>query len=89
MLARHHGGMAGKDHDPVPEADAIEQDRAVEEESDDLPGSVGDRPEADAIEQARPVGEERAVRSSSQRDEVPEADWFEQSIVEPLDDEAR
>jgi hypothetical protein len=82
--------MTGMDHDePVPEADAIERERAVEERSDDLPGSVGDRPEADAIEQARLVAEERAVRSSSERGEVPEADWIEQSIVEPLDDEVR
>jgi hypothetical protein len=84
------GAMAGKDHDkPVPEADAIDQARAIGEEPDDLPGSVGDRPEADAIEQARSVVEERAMRSPSERGEVPEADWFEQSIVEPFDDEVR
>jgi len=84
------GPMSGSDRDePIPEADAIEQDLAVEQRSDELPDSVGDRPEADVIEQARPVTEERSVRSPSERGEVPEADWFEQSIVEPLDDEVR
>jgi hypothetical protein len=72
----------------VPEADAIDRARALEDDAE-LPVSVGDRPEADALEQARPVSDERTVRSPSERGDVPEADWFEQSIVEPLDDEAR
>src|SRR5260370_41476440 len=58
----YRGMMTGMDHDePVPEADAIERERAVEERSDDLPGSVGARPDADALEQARAGAEERAV----------------------------
>jgi hypothetical protein len=80
---------AMEQNEPVPEADAVEQEVKVEEGWDHLPASVGDRPEADAIEQARPVAEERTLRSSSERGEVPEADWIEQSIVEPLDDEVR
>ena len=59
------------ENEPVPEADALEQDQAVEDEADDVPGSTGNR------------------RSPAERGEVPEADWFEQSIAEPLDDEAR
>jgi len=55
---------------------------------------VGDKPEADALEQAQPVGEEVVTpvgsrRPSRGRDEVPEADWLEQSVLEPLDDEER
>jgi hypothetical protein len=79
----------------VPEADAFEQDQALVEGAAALPRSIGDKPEADVIEQERSVveersvAEERSVRSPSERGEVPEADWFEQSIVEPLDDEVR
>jgi len=48
---------------------------------------VGDKPEADAIEQAHPVDERRARVVAPPRDDVPEADWLEQSVVEPLDDD--
>jgi hypothetical protein len=45
--------------------------------------------EADAAEQATPTTEKRAVVRPPQHDDVPEADWLEQSVVEPLDDEER
>ena len=90
MVSGQDGPMAGKDHDePVPEADAIEQARAIQEDPDDLPGSVRGLSGADAVDRARPVVDDHAVRSPSDRGEVPEADWLEQSIVEPLDDEVR
>ena len=90
MVSGKMGAMAGKDHDePVPEADAIEQARAIEEDPDELPGSVRALPSADAIDRARAMLDDHAVRSPSDRGEVPEADWLEQSMVEPLDDEVR
>ena len=86
MVPRQYGDM---ENEPVPEADALEQERDVEEKTADLVESVGDRPEADAIEQSRPVTEGRTVRPASERGEVPEADWIEQQVTEPLDDEVR
>jgi len=46
-------------------------------------------PEADALEQKQSVVEERTIQAASERGEVPEADWLEQSMVEPYDDEDR
>jgi hypothetical protein len=46
-------------------------------------------PEADALEQEQPVVPERTVEGTHHRDDVPEADWLEQSMVEPFDDEDR
>jgi hypothetical protein len=46
-------------------------------------------PEADALEQERPVVPEREVQLPPERGEVPEADWLEQSRVEPFDEEDR
>jgi hypothetical protein len=46
-------------------------------------------PEADALEQEQPVVAERRMLVSSERDDVPEADWLEQSVLEPFDDEDR
>jgi hypothetical protein len=72
--------------EPVPEADAQEQAGADEGVAPDVP-IVGEKPEADALEQALPVDEGRVRVVSSHPDEVSEADWLEQSVVEPLDDE--
>ncbi|HUY23505.1 MAG TPA: hypothetical protein VMV22_14310 [Acidimicrobiales bacterium] len=49
-------------------------------------------PDADAAEQAQPVEtgdeeDERAVVRPAERGDVPEADWLEQSVAEPLDDD--
>jgi hypothetical protein len=46
-------------------------------------------PEADALEQEQSVVAERSIRVSSGHDDVPEADWLEQSVLEPFDDEDR
>ncbi len=46
-------------------------------------------PEADALEQQQSVVAERNVEVSPERGEVPEADWLEQSVAEPFDDEDR
>lgn len=48
---------------------------------------VSEKPEADAIEQAQPVEEERVRVVSPGHEGVPEADWLEQSVVEPLDED--
>jgi hypothetical protein len=46
-------------------------------------------PEADALEQERSVVPERDVQIPPERGDVPEADWLEQSLVEPFDEEDR
>jgi hypothetical protein len=46
-------------------------------------------PEADALEQEQPVVPEREERTAPERGEVPEADWLEQSRVEPFDEDER
>jgi hypothetical protein len=46
-------------------------------------------PEADALEQRQSVAAERDVEVFPERGEVPEADWLEQSVAEPFDDEDR
>ena len=46
-------------------------------------------PEADALEQEQSVTLERSVTVPPGRGEVPEADWLEQSVAEPFDDEDR
>ena len=46
-------------------------------------------PEADALEQERSVVPEREVQIPPERGDVPEADWLEQSLVEPFDEEDR
>ncbi len=46
-------------------------------------------PEADALEQEQPVVAERTTLAPPERGEVPEADWLEQSVAEPFDDEDR
>ncbi len=46
-------------------------------------------PEADAQEQQQVVVPQPETPSAHDRGEVPEADWLEQSVVEPYDDEDR
>jgi len=45
--------------------------------------------EADLLEQAQVVEEEQRRVRSEHRDDVPEADWLEQSVEEEIDDEER
>lgn len=64
------------------------------ESSDQHPPDSGEDiippgPEADLREQAQVVEEQQHFEPSPRRDEVSEADWYEQSIAEELDDEDR
>ena len=66
--------------------------RIDDDEDEAAPTPVGDKPEADTLEQARPVAEgpgRSARRLEHVPEEVPEADWFEQSVAEPVDEEER
>lgn len=77
------------DDDIVPDADAAEQDAPVvtgPSDREDV-GVIGERPEADVLEQSVAVSTEQATRRPAIRDDVPEADAWEQAIEEPLDDE--
>lgn len=73
----------------VPQADAEDQSEVVDEDGPELEPveSIGERPEADVLEQAAVVRTEQEVRRPTQRDDVPEADAWEQSIEEPLGDD--
>lgn len=75
----------------VPSADTDEQDRTVDEEAPvaEPVAGVGDRPEADVLEQSMVVRAEQNVHAPTRRDDVPEADAWEQSIEAPLDDDDR
>ena len=42
----------------VPEADALEQGKALDPAGETQPDAVGDKPEADALEQERGLGDE-------------------------------
>ncbi|MDA8380365.1 MAG: hypothetical protein M0020_05990 [Actinomycetota bacterium] len=57
-------------------------------------GSVGhfdpaERPEADVLDQAAVVEVDQSIERGAWHDDVAEADWLDQSIEEPLDDERR
>lgn len=73
------------------DADAAEQDApvAAEPPARDRVDTVGDRPEADVLEQAAVVQAEQFADPPDRRAEVPEADAWEQSIGEPVDDDDR
>lgn len=77
----------------TPEADALEQqapagDVSTEERSEPVTDR-GERPEGDVLEQSIPVEETQIVRRSARHDDVDEADWLDQSIEEPVEDERR
>lgn len=78
-----------REGDPVPEADAIEQSEDPDgaTEGSQLPRDVGEKPEADALEQSQSVEDGRMRVVPPARDEVPEADWLEQSVAEPFDED--
>lgn len=56
--------------------------------SDDEP-IIPDGPDADLVEQSQVVEERQSFEPTGRRDDVPEADWLEQSVTEPIDDEER
>jgi hypothetical protein len=78
------------DHDK-PEADVAEQAEPAEGNSAEeyllLPDTNDPRPVADTLEQSIPVREFQAVAPMGSRAEVSEADWIEQSIEVPLDED--
>lgn len=51
------------------------------------PSVDGEAPEADRFEQAQPVEAGRVREARGERPEVDEADWIDQGIVEPDDDD--
>lgn len=75
--------------EPVPEADAIEQSEDTDSSvaPSELPNEIGEKPEADALDQSRAVSEARVRVVPPERDDVPEADWLEQSVAEPFDED--
>lgn len=75
----------------VPESEGPDQDPPVDEEAPGIEPveSVGERPEADVLEQATVVRTEQELHRPSRRDDVPEADAWEQSIEAPIDDDQR
>lgn len=78
--------------EPVSEADVLEQEEPVTGGDRPVDVAIGvdsDVPEADAREQAQVVDEDQIRVAGPTSPEVPEADWLEQSIVEPIDDEER
>ncbi len=87
--------MSGPQPEPVAsDADLQEQreDADGAPEGDGGPGTVlagglGDRPEADVLDQAAEVAGTHPRRPGERADDVPEADWLEQAIAEPPDEE--
>lgn len=80
------------DQDQVPLPDVAEQhipaDRGRSGElSEEIPEDEG--AEADLLDQTRVVDEAQVVERARQPVDVNEADWLEQRIVEPIDDEQR
>jgi hypothetical protein len=77
--------------DPKPEADALEQERALVDGEDDLSSVGGDPevPEADRLDQRRSVApaSDNAVRTRPEDLEVPDADAAEQRRAVVDDDE--
>jgi len=73
------------------EADASEQQEPATSVSVEDPFEVledlGEKPEADVLEQAIPVDEDQILRPGGSRIEASDADWMEQSIEVPLDED--
>jgi hypothetical protein len=77
--------------DQVPEADAAEQREEVETSAPvaGAPQVPADADEADVQEQAQVVEVDQRLEPAPRSAETPEADWLEQSVAEPLDDDRR
>lgn len=76
----------------VPEADVLEQAApagAQDAETSTPSPEIADRPEADVLEQTYLVEEQEVVDRSASHDAVSEADWLEQTIAEPIEEERR
>lgn len=78
--------------DHVPEPDELEQREPAGNEGTEVleaPPDLSGRPEADVVEQAQLVEEDQYLLRTKHRDDVSEADWLEQSIGEPAEEERR
>lgn len=81
----------------VPSADAQEQGQPVDGWRDDAegvepaasPSPVDDRPEADAAEQEQLVSAKQVRTPTPRPADAAEADWLDQSMAEPLDEDDR
>jgi hypothetical protein len=77
----------------APEADVLEQEEPAGDESTQevfaVPVDLGERPEADVLEQEEPVDEVQILIRAQRPPDVPEADWQEQSIEEPTEEQRR
>jgi hypothetical protein len=72
--------------------DEVGRERQVRGESVDTQRladtqQAADRPEADVLEQAQVVDEEQIVDRSSGHEMVDEADWLDQTISEPFEED--
>ena len=74
-----------------PEADVAAQAEPAEGNAGEafpiLPETSDPRPVADLLEQSLPVREFQAVTPMGSRAEASEADWIEQSVEVPLDED--
>jgi hypothetical protein len=74
--------------DPVPDADAAEQQRALDGSDPADAPAVGDAPEADALEQSRSVSPGEGGDAGAERPlEADDADAAEQAAVVPQDED--
>lgn len=64
-----------------------DSDLSSEQPEADEDEIIPDGPEADLAEQARVVEERQSFEPTERRHDVPEADWYEQSIAEEVDDD--
>lgn len=74
----------------VPDADAAEQQEPAEGELTAHRPGAADAPEADVLEQSRPVdggATAAAARRGAPGVDASEADWLEQSVAEPIDED--
>lgn len=69
------------------ERDTPEADEADRSEQDNPATSTTTGSEADVLEQTLPVEEHQIRRPGGNREEASEADWLEQSIEVPVDDD--
>jgi hypothetical protein len=76
--------------DEAPTADVLEQRQSVDDTAPEAPAPsavLDDRPEADVQEQAEGVEDYQRVVRGTKSEDADEADWLEQTIEEPLEDD--
>jgi len=74
-----------------PVADVSEQKAPVISTAGDgmveVPDDLDEKPVADVLEQTVVVDEDQVLRPSGSREEASDADWIEQSIEVPIDED--